>query len=328
MRRREFIIFVGGGSAASLAFPLPLSAQPAGNVYRVGFLTTASGPAPGYEAFDSSLASLGYQVGRNLVIERRYAAGDLGQLQTLADDLVRANVDVIVTETTPAAAAAKRATARIPIVMATGGDAVGAGLVASLARPGGNVTGISALTSQLDGKKPELLRELKPGARRIAFIGNSKIAAEQTGFQEVQKTATALGMDAIFVEAAVPGSFELAFASLRAAKVDVAIVPPSGPNMDARREIVEIAARSRLPVIYGNRAFVDSGGLISYGTNRAGMFGHAAVFVDKILKGANPADLPVEQPTKFELVINMQTARALGLEVPPSLLTFADEVIE
>jgi putative ABC transport system substrate-binding protein len=324
------MILICRGAAASIVFPVPLLAQQTGKVYRIGFLSTGSGlaPGPGHEVFELSLGSLGYQVGRNVVIEPRYAAGNLSRLQMLASDLVRTNVDVIVTETTPSTAAAKRATASIPIVMATGGDPVGAGLVASLARPGGNVTGMSALTSQLDGKKPELLRELKPDARRIAFIGNSQIAAEQTGFREVQKTATALGMEAIFVEAPVPEAFEPAFASMRAARIDVGIVPPSAPNMDARHEIVEIAARSRLPVIYGNRAFVDSGGLISYGTSRAGLFARAAVFVDKILKGANPADLPVEQPTKYELVINLKTAKMLGLTVPASLLARADEVIE
>jgi putative ABC transport system substrate-binding protein len=274
------------------------------------------------------LASLGYHVGRNLEIERHYAGGDLGRLQALAGDLVRANVDVIVTDTTPSAAAAKRATARIPIVMASGGDAVGSGLVESLAHPGGNVTGMSALTSELDGKKPELLHELKPDAKRLAFIGNSQIAAEQTGFRQVQKAATALGMEAIFVEAPALEAFEPAFGSMRAAKIDVGIIPPSAPNMDARLDIVRIAAHFRLPVVYGNREFVVSGGLMSYGTSRASLFGRAAFFVDKILKGAKPADLPVEQPTKFELVINMKTAKALGLTVPPSILVRADEMIE
>jgi putative ABC transport system substrate-binding protein len=322
------MILVGGGAAASVVSPSPLCAQQTGKLYRLGFLSTGSGSAPGHEAFESALAGLGYQMGRNLVIERHYAAGDLGRLQALAGDLVRANVDVIVTDTTPSTAAAKRATARIPIVMAAGGDAVGAGLVASLARPGGNVTGMSSLTSQLDGKKAELLRELKPDARRLAFIGNSQIAAEQTGFREVQKTATALGMEAIFVEAPALEAFELAFASMRAAKIDVGIIPPSAPNMDARHEIVRIAARSSLPVVYGAREFVDSGGLMSYGTSRASLFGRAAFFVDKILKGANPSDLPVEQPTKFELVINLKTAEALGLTVPLTLQASADEVIE
>jgi putative ABC transport system substrate-binding protein len=321
------MILVGGGAAAVI-FPSPLFAQQKGKVYHIGFLSNGSGPAPGHEALESSLASLGYQVGRNLVIEQHYAAGDLARLQTLAGDLVRANVDVIVTDTTPSAAAAKRATARIPIVMASGGDAVGAGLVESLAHPGGNVTGMSALTSQLDGKKPELLRELKPDAKRLAFIGNSQIAAEQTGFREVQKGATALGMEAIFVEAPVPEAFESAFASVRAAKIDVGIIPPSAPNLDARQEIVRIASRSRLPIVYGARDFVDSGGLMSYGTSRASLYGRAAFFVDKILKGTDPADLPVEQPTKFELVINLKTATALGLVVPPTLFVLADDVIQ
>jgi putative ABC transport system substrate-binding protein len=165
--------------------------------------------------------------------------------------------------------------------MASGGDAVGAGLVESLAHPGGNVTGMSALTSQLDGKKPELLRELKPDARRLAFIGNSQIAAEQTGFREVQKGATALGMEAIFVEAAVPEAFEPAFASITAAKIDVGIIPPSAPNVDARQEIVRIASRSRLPIVYGARDLVDSGGLISYGTSRASLYGRAAFLLTR-----------------------------------------------
>ena len=328
MKRREFVILIGSGAAASVVSPSPSCAQQTGRLYRIGFLSDGSGPAPAHQAFESSLAGLGYQMGRNLVIERRYAAGDLARLQALAGDLVRANVDVIVTDTTPSTAAAKRATARIPIVMASGGDAVGAGLVESLAHPGGNVTGMSALTSQLDGKKPQFLRELKPDARRLAFIGNSQIAAEQTGFRKVQKGATALGMEAIFVEAPLPQAFERAFASMREAKIDVGIIPPSAPNMDARQEIVRIAARYRLPVVYGARAFVDSGGLMSYGTSGTSLFGRAAFFVDKILKGADPADLPVEQPTKFELVINLKTATALGLVVPPTLLAIADEVIE
>jgi putative ABC transport system substrate-binding protein len=181
---------------------------------------------------------------------------------------------------------------------------VGSGLIASLARPGGNVTGMTSLASQLDAKKVELLRELKPDARRVAYFGNSKIVA--------------------------PGSesFESAFATVAAADVDVVLVPPSAPNVDARSQIVGIAARHRLPSVYGSREFADAGGLISYGTSRAGLFGRAAVFVDKIFKGVNPADLPVQQPTKFELVINRKTARSLGLTVPRSLLARADEVIE
>jgi putative ABC transport system substrate-binding protein len=249
-------------------------------------------------------------------------------LPALAADLVRIEVDVIVTQSTPAALAAKRATARIPIVMATGGDAVGSGLVASLARPGGNVTGMTSIASELDGKRVELLRELKSDAHRIAYLGNSQFVDEQIGFREVQTAATAVGMDAIFVNVPVPQAFEHAFAALADAKVDVVVVPPSAPNTDARSQIVGTAARYRLPAVYGAREFSIAGGLISYGTGRAALFGRAAEFVDKILKGASPGDLPVQQPTKFELVINLKTAEALGLTVPRSLLVRADEVIE
>jgi putative ABC transport system substrate-binding protein len=212
--------------------------------------------------------------------------------------------------------------------MASSGDPVGSGLVASLARPGGNVTGLSSFTSSLDGKKVELLRELKSDARRLAYFGNSRIVAEQIGFRDVQTAATAAGMEAIFVNASAQEVFESAFATMAAARVDVMIVPSSAPNTDARSQIVTSAARYRLPAAYGAREFVDVGGLISYGASRAGLFGRAAVFVDKILRGANPADLPVEQPRKLELVINLKTARALGLVVARSLLARADEVIE
>jgi len=297
-------------------------------MYRLGFLTTSSSPATAHAALTRSLADLGYHEGRNLVVERRYAAGELGRLPLLAADLVHANVDVIVTEATPAALAAKQATVRIPIVMATGGDAVGSGLVATLARPGGNITGLTSLASQLDAKKVELLRELKPDARRIAYLGNSQIVAEQIGFREVKTAAKAIGMDAIFVNAPVPEAFEAAFTTMTEAGVDVVLVPPSAPNTDGRSRIVGTAARHRMPAVYGAREFADAGGLVAYGTSRAALFGRAAVFVDKILKGADPSDLPVEQAKTFELVINLRTARELGLTVPRSLLARADEVIE
>ena len=212
--------------------------------------------------------------------------------------------------------------------MATGGDAVGSGLVASLARPGRNVTGLSNLTSLIDGKKVELLHELKPDARRVAYFGNSQIVAEQIGFKEVQTAATAFGMESIFINAPAPDDFEAAFAAMTTAGVDGMIVTPSPPNTDARRQIAETATRHSLPAVYGAREFADAGGLLSYGTDRVSLFRRAAIFVDKILKGAMPADLPVEQPTRFELVVNLKTARTLGLTVPPSLLATADEVIE
>jgi putative ABC transport system substrate-binding protein len=324
MRRRDVLI-----SALAVAVaPRVAVAQRPPRIYRLGLLSSASGPHPGQEALAVALTDLGYQEGRNLVVEERYAAHDLGRLPALAADLVHANVDVIVTVTTPAALAAKRVTGRIPIVMATGGDPVGSGLVASLARPGGNVTGLSALHSLIDGKKVELLREFQPQARRIAYLGNGRNVAEQIGFQGVKAAAQARGMDAVFVSAPVPTAFDDAFATLAEANVDVALVPPAGPNVDARSHIAAIAARYGVPTVYGTREFVDAGGLFSYGPNRPGLFARAAVFVDKIFRGANPADLPVEQPRKIELVINRNTAQALGLTIPRSLLVRAEEVIK
>jgi putative ABC transport system substrate-binding protein len=322
MKRREFITLLGG---AAVAWPLAALAQ---RVYRLGFLTTTNGPAPGHETLEATLSRFGYREGVNLIIERRYAAGDLNRLPELAADLVRANVDVIVTQTTPASLAAKRATTKIPIVMATGGDAVGSGLVASLARPGGNVTGMTFMGTDIIGKRVELLRALKPEARRVAFLGNNQIIPEQLAFRDLQSTTASLGMDAIFVHAAVAQAFEPALATMPAAGVDLMMVAESAAYTDARSQIVALAARYRLPAAYGRREFADAGGLLSYGTNFPDLFRHAAIFVDKILKGANPAELPVEQPTKFELVINLKTAKALGLEVPLTLQVAADEVIE
>ena len=326
MNRRELLL---GGvviAATRAVASRSASAQQLARVYRIGFLSTSSGTRPGQEKFEATLADLGYQEGRNLVIERRYAGGDLTRLPDLAADLVGADVDVIVTVTTPAALAAKQATARIPIIITNAGDAVGAGLVASLARPGGNVTGLSILTVELEPKRLELLRELKADARRVAYFGNSQNAADQLSFRQVQTAATSVGMDAIFVNAPVPEACESAFASMAAVRVDVLIVSPAAT--DLRSQIVATAARYRLPTAYGTREFVDAGGLISYGTSRADVFRRGAMLVEKILKGAKPADLPVEQPTKFELVVNLNTARALDLTVPGSLLARAAEVIE
>jgi putative tryptophan/tyrosine transport system substrate-binding protein len=260
MKRREFITLLGGTAAS---WPFAASAQQPAKVYRLGFLTTTSGPAPGHEAFEAALTKLGYRERQNLVIEWRYAAGDLARLPELAADLVRADVDVIVTQTTPAALAAKRATTKIPIVMATGGDAVGSGLVASLARPGGNVTGMTFLGTDLAAKRVELLRELKPDARRIAQLGNTQIAPEQLSFRVLQTAAQALGMEAMFVNAPSPEAFEQAFATIVAASVDVVIVMESAANTEARTQIVDLAARYRLPTVYGRREFTDAGGLLS-----------------------------------------------------------------
>ena len=331
MRRRDVLIdclAVASAIALGAAASIDANAQRPTRMYRLGFLTTASGPADRHRVLESVLADLGYRESDNLVIERRYAAGHLDRLPALAADLVSANVDVIVTETTPAAVAAKRATARIPIVMATSGDAIGSGLVVSLARPGGNVTGLSFLGTPLGGKRVEFLRELKPGARGIGYFSNSQIVPEQLTFRELEAAAAALGMKATYIDAPDPAVFESAFATMAETGMDVAMVAESAAYTDRRDQIVELAARHRLPIAYGRREFVDAGGLLSYGTNFTDLFRRAAIFVDRIFKGANPADLPVQQPTKFELVINLTAVRSLGLTIPRSLLARADEVIE
>jgi putative ABC transport system substrate-binding protein len=327
MRRRDLL--VGGVAvAAAMAAVLPGAAAAGRRVYRLGFMTTTSAPAERHQALVESLSNLGYREGHELVIERRYAAGDLDRLPALAADLVRANVDVIVTETTPAALAAKQATTSIPIVMATGGDAIGSGLVQSLARPGGNVTGMSFMGTDLMGKKIELLRELKPNAQRIGYFGNAKITPERLSFRELQSLAGAIGIEAEFFDAPAPEAFAPTFARMASATMEGVIVAESSAFTEARSRIVELAARYRLPTCYGRREFTDAGGLVSYGTSFVDLFRRAATFVDKIFKGASPGDLPVQQPTKFELVINLGAAKALGLSVPRSLLALADEVIE
>jgi putative ABC transport system substrate-binding protein len=327
MKRREFIALLGGAAVSAAAWSLAARAQP-GKTYRVGFLTAGSGPSPLQREFAAALAALGYQESRNVVIEWRYAAGELARLTNLARDLVNANVDVIVTEATPAAVAAKQVTGRIPIVMATSGDPIGSGLIASLARPGGNVTGMTTLAPELDRKRVELLRELVPSARRIAFFGNNQNSGEQIGFRGVQTAAAEIGIDAVFFHAPLPAGFDAAFATMAATNADVVLVTPTPTNIEARNQIVGNAVRHRLPAIYGTREFADAGGLVSYGSSRLALSRRAAIFVDKILKGANPADLPVEQPTKFELIVNLKAANAIDLHLSPALLARADEVIE
>ena len=324
--RRAFITLLGGVAAA---WPLAARGQQARvQSYRIGFLTARSGPAATHRAFEAALAELGYREGANLVIERRYAAGTLELLPRLAAELINAQVDVIVTETTPAAVAAKQATNAIPIVMATGGDAVRSGLVASLARPGGNVTGMTFIGTETITKTVEILHELKPQMKRVAFLGNNAVPPERIAFNQLQVTARTLGMEAAFFDVAVLGGIEPAFASVVQSGMDVMSCANSPTLLEQSKQIIELAASHRLPTAYGRREFVEAGGLFSYGTNFSDLFRRAAAFVDKILRGAKPIDLPVEQPTRFELVINLKTAKALGLTVPPTLLALADEVIE
>jgi putative ABC transport system substrate-binding protein len=314
------------------AAPLAADAQQAVNRPRMGYLHPNLAASPHLlEAFRQGLRDLRYVEGRSAVIEYRDADGKFERLRALAAELVALKVDVIVASGTLAALAAKHATSEIPIVLPTVGDPVTDGLVASLARPGGNITGLSNLTPGLVGKCLEVLKQAIPAASQVAILWQPNGFVERTR-REVRKGAElagrALAMRLQFVEARAPEDFERAFSDMTRARVGAVIVVVTAMFVQQRKRLVELAAKSRLPAVYGSSESVDAGGLISYGPNLADPFRRAATYVDKILKGAKPGDLPIEQPTKFELVINLKTAKALGLTLPPSLLQRADQVIE
>jgi len=325
--RRAFIGTLAGGLVAA-----PLAAQQAAKVARIGYLATslAVSPVP-VEAFRQGLRDLGYVEGRNLVIEIRDTEGKSERFPALAAELVALKVEVIVAPGTPAALAAKQATRTIPIVFPVAVDPVTSGLVTSLARPGGNVTGLSALIPELVGKCLELLTQAVPRVSRVAVLwqpGGLGDRTEKDMLQAAEVAARALGVRPQFVEARGPAEFDRAFSDMTRARAGALTVWTSVMFINERRRLVDLAAQNRLPAVYAQREFVDAGGLMAYGPNVADLFRRAATYVDKILKGAKPADLPVEQPTKFELVINMTTAKALGLTIPPSLLGRADHVVE
>jgi putative ABC transport system substrate-binding protein len=330
MDRRAFL---AGTGAVLLAAPLAAEAQQAATVVRIGFLSTNLAASPHRpEAFRQGLRDLGYVEGRNLVIEYRDAEGKVDRLPALAAELVALKVDVIVTDGgTIAALAAKQATRTLPIVFAAVGDPVTSGLVTSLARPGGNVTGLSSLFPELVGKRLELLTQAVPGVNRIAVLRLPGALGERTAKDMLMGTevaARALGVRLQVVEARGSDDFDRAFSDMTRARAGALTVLPSNMFLREHRRLVDLAAKSRLPAVYPSREFVDAGGLMSYGPNTADLYRRSATYVDKILKGAKPADLPVEQPTKFELVINLKTAKALGLTIPPSVLARADEVIQ
>jgi putative tryptophan/tyrosine transport system substrate-binding protein len=306
-------------------------AQQETTVYRIGRLSPGSPRLVVHlwEAFRQGLRELGYVEGQNLVIEDRYAEGSPERLRDLAAELVRLPVDVMVAEGAAAVRAARHATRTIPIVMAAGVDAVGEGLVASLARPGGNITGLSFLGADLPGKRLEILKETVPQSTRIAVLANPAFPAYAPRLHTLTGAARALGLQLHVVEVRHADELDTAFAGLTQAGADAVIVIEDAVVLNSERGqvVADLAAKSRLPVIYGWKEWVVAGCLMSYGPSRPGMYRHAAIYVDKILKGANPAELPVEQATKFELVINLKTAHALGLTMPPSLLFQADEVI-
>jgi putative ABC transport system substrate-binding protein len=313
-----------------LTAPFATGAQPAGEIYRIGMLETRSAVlnAANIDAFRQGLRELGYTEGQNLEIVYRSSDGRDGRFPGLASELVRLKVDLILTRGTPAALAAKSATRTIPVVMAASGDPVASGLVASLGRPGGNITGLSLFNVEMYAKRVELLKELLPKLARIAGIFNMGNPVTAPQWNVVEASARSLGIQAQLLDVRRPEDLPRAFDAAAKQRAQALIVGLDGVTQGNLRPIAERAARQRLPSIYGAKEYVDFGGLITYGASDPSMYRRAATFVDKIFKGANPADLPVEQPTTFELVINLKTAKALGLTISPSLLGRADQVIE
>jgi ABC-type uncharacterized transport system substrate-binding protein len=329
MKRREFITLLGGAAAA---WPLAARAQQAGRIPRIGYLSPGSASG-GFqerdEAFRQALRDLGYVESSTIAIQYRFAEGRFARLPELAAELVRLNVDVIVAVVTQASLAAKDATSSIPIVMVAVSDPVSSGLVASLRHPGANVTGTSGMTGEVVGKSLELLREAVPGISRVAVLWNPDNAIFQTQLlRGAQAAAAVLGVQLKTFGMQGPDGLDLAFSAITAERADALLVLADPGLALHQQRIVAFAERSRLPAMYGIKEFAASGGLMTYAANMTDQFRRAASYVDKILKGAKAADLPVEQPTKFELVINLKTARTLGVDVPTTLLGRADQVIE
>jgi putative ABC transport system substrate-binding protein len=309
-----------------LAALLAAHAQSVAKAPRIGILNPAFDPHPPLEAFRRGLHDLGYVEGHNIVLESRFADGRFERLPELAAELVRLKVDVILAVGVPAVRAAQHATGTIPIVFPVATDPVGQGLVASLAQPGGNSTGVSFQDPEFMGKRLELLRQAVPSVTRVAYLWHAA-PFNARALQETETAARALGVQLLPVEVREPYPFDQAFATMAEAHVDALITLPSTVFMNRRTQIVDLASKTRLPGIFPDRELADAGGLMSYGPSLTASYHRAATYVDKILKGATPADLPVEQPTTFELVINLKTAQALGLTIPPTLLFQATEVI-
>ena len=325
--RRTFIVSVVGGI---LTASRAAEAQQAGKVYRIGYLSapTRASVERGLQAFLQTLRELGWIEGKNLIIEYRWADGNIERLPSLAAELVAQKVDLIVAPAGTAALAAKKATSSIPIVMIFPADPVGLGLVASVRRPGGNVTGTTSTpSSEIFGKQLQILKEAVPRATRVALLVNPVDLAFGSQVREVETAGQSIGIRIQRVEAHGPEEFERAFAAMTREHAEALLVANDTTFLVNRARVAELALKSRLPTMNFYREMVEAGGFMAYAVNMAGFTPRAAVYVDKILKGAKPEDLPVEQPTKFELVVNMKTAKALGITVPPSVLARADEVI-
>jgi putative ABC transport system substrate-binding protein len=323
--------FVGAAAGSLLTLPLAIEAQQASKVPRIGYLVqnyaeTSQRPLA---AFREGLRELGWVEGKNIVIEVRFAEGRVDQLPALVSELIRVKVDIIVAGSSGATWAAKNATQSIPIVMAASANAPGEGLVASLAHPGGNITGMTFLAGpEIAGKQLQLLKEVAPAASRVAVLTNPTNRAHVAFVREVQLAARSLGAQVQVLDARNPDQLDSAFAAMTREHAAALLVLTDSVFVGQRQRVANLAARSRLPALYSQREFVDAGGLVSYGPSLSDMFRRAATHVDKILRGGKPSDIPVEQPTKFELVINLKTAKALGLTIPQSLLLRADEVIQ
>ncbi len=323
--RRRFVMGLG----FLLASPLVAQAQPAGKVPRVGFLYGgAPGPSREVDAFRRGLRELGYIEGQNIAIEYRFAGGQVERLPELAAELVHLKLDVIVVPYTPPALAAKRATSTIPIVFAVVADAVGAGLIANFARPGGNITGLTSNSAELGGKRLELLKQVVPKASRVAVLYNPADRSNVLVLKQLQESAPILGLTLQPLEVREPGEFEGAFIAMTRERAHAMFGAAGVLTYEHKQVLVDLAAKRRIPAMWGHRQFVDAGGLMSYAVNLYDQNRQAAVYVDKILKGAKPGDLPVEQPTRYELVINLKSSKALGLTIARSLLLQADQLIE
>jgi putative ABC transport system substrate-binding protein len=329
LKRREFITLIGGAAAWPLAARAQQPEKQPGKLPTIGFLgqTTRSGASEWVAAFAQRLRELGWNEGRNIAIEYRWAEGREERFAEVAAELVRLRVDVIVTSGTQAVIASKQATSVIPIVFATAGDPVGNNLVASLARPGGNVTGLSVLGADLAGKRLELLREVVPGLRRLAIMGNVGNPFIVLELGEVQAAAGTLGLEVVTLEIRRAQDIAPAFKALKGRSQALYVCTDALANTN-RVRINILAVGARLPTMHGSRDYVEAGGLMSYGANFPDQFRRAADYVDKILRGVKPANIPVEQPTKFDLIVNLIAAQALGLDMPATLLARADEVIE
>jgi putative tryptophan/tyrosine transport system substrate-binding protein len=325
MDRRAFISMVGGSFLVALA----VEAQQAGaKIPRIGVLQPGSPPEPLLEALREGLRDLGYSEGRNLILEVRWAQGSGERISELAAELVALRVDLIATLSTPAALAARRATSTIPIVFTGVGDPVGSGVVPSLARPEGNATGVSTLATELSAKRLEILREIVPRISRLAMLWNDTNPSMVLRAREAELAATKLGVTIQSLGVHNLTDFDLAFRAIETERSAGLLTLVDPFTRQHRKRIVDFAAQRRLPAIYESREFVDAGGLLCYGPSLTALQRRAASYVDKILRGAKPADLPVEQPTKFELIINLRTAQTLGLTIPQTLLLRADQLIQ